>query len=121
MSASNSNLPSPAPQPGDVVNGFMLTRDGNWLPVGQAPPPVVKPAKYSGFAGWSFGLGLFGMLLFEIFLLQLLAISFGIIALAGVKRGERRGGWMAIVGIILGVLYLFVAVVRQLQRAAGLV
>ncbi len=57
------------------------------------------------FAKWSFGLGLVSILLASIGIIPLLAIIFGAIGINRTKE-EGSGRWMAVVGLVLGIIYL---------------
>lgn len=80
-------------------------------PVGQAPygyPPVPpRPGpRYSGLAIGSFIFGLVSIFTFEIILPALGAIILGMGALILLPRGRGYNRWMAIVGLVLGAVYL---------------
>ncbi|GEM_PF-3744199 len=59
------------------------------------------------FAVAAFVHGLLSILLFEIGIVPILAVIFSLIGLGTYRTGEHSGRWMAVVGLILGVLYSF--------------
>lgn len=119
-------------QPGDVVNGYMMSSDGQWLPVGQAadqpgglapygyaPHQMVHvhgdPASHSALAPvTSLVTGLMALAFCWIpiigviaWLLAPIALVFGII---GTQRGKSEHKIMSAIGLACGGIALIVCV-----------
>lgn len=101
--------------PGEIVNGHILTTDGHWVPLEPHHAIEVKPP-FSSTSSWAFGLGIAGVFLADLLLPQVAAITLGIIALTQHSQRKMRGKWMAITGLVLGILYVLVSGLRYLQR-----
>ena len=74
------------------------------------PDPAVSVSEKNGYCIASFGLGIAGMLCYQVGILPLLAIIFGWIGLATFKKGAQQNRWMGMTGLILGILYLIMNV-----------
>jgi len=57
---------------------------------------------------WSFVLGIASIFLASIGIIPIFAIILGIIGLNRTKDKENSGRWMAVTGLILGILYTLV-------------
>lgn len=99
----NPNEPYPEnPTPGRSPYGPTVNQDnpaapplyGYPQPGAGAPNYYAAPPAYDGFAIVAFVTGLLG--------LAIIPVIFGHLALSRIKRDNTRGGWMAIVGLILG-------------------
>jgi Domain of unknown function (DUF4190)/Septum formation len=87
-------------------------------PAGWAPPRY-PPQPRSGSAMTSLVLGILGLL--ATFFGSILAIVFGIVALVRIRGTDTRGRSMALIGIVLGVMWLGLTVLLMavLIHAAG--
>ena len=65
----------------------------------------INKKKKDAMAIWSFGLGLASIVFAWIGLIPLLAIIFGGIGISRTKE-EGTGRWMAVTGLILGIIYM---------------
>ena len=102
-------VPPPPPLPSDTVIAPPPTTRQPPPPPGSPAPPGPSPAveiKLNGFAVASMVLGIFGMFAIT----ALLAVIFGHIALAQIRRSEgwQRGTGIALAGVILGWSFLAV-------------
>ena len=59
------------------------------------------------FAVAGFALGLASIFLYEIGIVPVLAVAISIVGLATYDPAEQTGRWMALVGLVLGVVYTF--------------
>ena len=119
-------------QPGDVVNGYMMSSNGQWLPVGQPPHQLGEPASYgyspqhmvhvhgdpashsalapvtslvTGLMALAFcWIPLIGVIAW---LLAPIALIFGVI---GTQRGKSEHKIMSAIGLVCGGIALIVCV-----------
>lgn len=64
------------------------------------------------FASAAFWLGLLSIILWELSAIPIIAITFGLIALIQIHKSKDNGTFAAIIGIILGVLFLLVRIYK---------
>ena len=75
----------------------------------QSAPPA---APYDGFSivGFILGLTAFFLTGFEIPIVPVLAIIFSGIGLSNTSAGKKKGGTFAVIGLILGIIFLGICI-----------
>ena len=98
---------------GLLATGFFIWVNDNTKKLKKHAPSDAKgrqehiPLKSNGFAVTGFILGLVSIFLAFIGMLPILAVIFSTIGLFTFKPMTQKNRWMAIVGLVLGVLYTF--------------
>lgn len=62
----------------------------------------------------SFIVGLISIFTFQIIVVPILAVIFGAVALSRFDPATQKGKWMAVMGLILGILYALLGSIRLL-------
>jgi hypothetical protein len=81
-------------------------------PISQHVPFPVNPASSqtnNGFATASFGLGVASLFLYQIGIIPLLGIIFGVRGLSTFKETVQKNKWMAITGLSLSLIYMILS------------
>ena len=75
----------------------------------ERPVDPVSIKQNNGFAATSFGFGIASVFLYQIGILPLIGIVLGVIGLSTFKEATQKNKWMAITGLVLGVVFLIMA------------
>ena len=70
---------------------------------------AVSSEQNNGFATASFGLGIASVFLYQLGIVPLLGIIFGVIALSTFKDAVQKNKWMALTGLILSLIYMILS------------
>lgn len=59
---------------------------------------------------WAFGVGIASIFLFWLFVVPVAAAVLGVLGMKQSRKRGERGYWMAVTGLVLGVLYTIVGI-----------
>ena len=83
------------------------------------PPHLPSDQLNNGYGTASFALGIASVLLYQIGIIPLLGIVFGVIALSTYKEAIHKNKWMAITGLVLSMIYMIMSASFWAQSEAS--